>query len=377
MLIRHCWESNPKFGLKSVLADSPPVVSSPMLGKEDAQPHNQMNVRAPPWRRAWAHVPISSFSLEVRRCHQITWPLKCEQQSFETIATGMTTSIMFQRLNILLVAVCLTSFLLACSTHPLPDDVTRKSTFDIVKNLICEAREGVRAVEMTPAQRRQTIIGFDFTFDITEQNKAMATSFDFVHPFASGNKFSLVLNGGVDKKRQAERFVRVLNTFDELHHKSTCLDPVERAKFVYPISGRIGLEEIVSTYTRLRRETTLRENKTFEGAVFSDKLTYTTNLKIGVKPTIELKSIAGSFRLNKGTVDGTADRVDVHKVTIAISTTKAGQEASSGARGFIVRRAVSPGSTGDAAAVVDELDRLRNRDDDLKTLETLRLLPTQ
>ncbi|MEQ1713251.1 MAG: hypothetical protein ABL908_17880, partial [Hyphomicrobium sp.] len=209
------------------------------------------------------------------------------------------------------------------------------------------------------------------------QNKASSGSFDFLYPFGGGHKFSLNISGGAEKKRQAERFVRVLHTFDELHDKTTCTDPIPRENLVYPITGQVGLGEIVSTYSRLRRETSLQGNQSFNGAVFSDKLNYTTTLKAGIRPTIELKSVAGAFRLTKGTIDGAADRTDVHKVTIAISTKAAGKETTKSFTGLSIRRVATPGAAGDAAAVVNELDRLRNRDDDLKTLETLRVLPIE
>lgn len=279
-------------------------------------------------------------------------------------------------------AVAVTGIALAmsgCSTHPLPENVTRKTTYDIVHSILCEARAGIRTFQLTAAEKAQLQVGFDFKFDITEHNRATSASFDFLYPFGGGSKFSLNLNGGAEKKRQAERFFRVIHTFEELGNKTECDGPEERRNPVYPITGRVGIGEILGTYVDLRRVTKFGENKMSDARVyvFSDSLTYTTTFRAGIKPAIELKSIAGEFRLNKGSIDANAERIDVHKVVVAISTLKASQQvARSLLEGRYSRSIASPGAAGSAAGVILELDRLRNRDDDVKTLESLRFLPS-
>src|SRR5262245_14766396 len=57
-----------------------------------------------------------------------------------------------------------------CSMHPLPEDVSRKNTYDIVEKIRCEAAEGLRGVPRDHPLLRNTYIGYDFNFNIEENN---------------------------------------------------------------------------------------------------------------------------------------------------------------------------------------------------------------
>ncbi len=74
------------------------------------------------------------------------------------------------RTTILFVSAVVATGLVACSMHPLPYDVSRVSTYDIVEKLRCEAKEGLRGVPYGHPILKHTVIGYDFTFDITEDN---------------------------------------------------------------------------------------------------------------------------------------------------------------------------------------------------------------
>src|SRR3972149_11826331 len=81
--------------------------------------------------------------------------------------------------------------LLGCSTHPLPQDVARVSVVDIVRRIRCEAKEGLEdALQRAAAQgasRRAHVerirdlskIGYEFRFEISEDNKAGASGLTF------------------------------------------------------------------------------------------------------------------------------------------------------------------------------------------------------
>jgi hypothetical protein len=95
---------------------------------------------------------------------------------------------MHQRCSLVLLAFQLTT-LAACSAHPLPEDFSRKSTFAIVQQIRCEARAGLIEAKLSPADLANTYIGLDFTFDITETNKATSGFLGFTHhayPHSSG-----------------------------------------------------------------------------------------------------------------------------------------------------------------------------------------------
>ena len=78
--------------------------------------------------------------------------------------------------------------------HPLPEDVSRKSTFDIVKKLRCEAREGVLQSAMSIKALENTYIGFDFDLTMTENNNANSGLLEFINPYVGG-KFTLTVKG--------------------------------------------------------------------------------------------------------------------------------------------------------------------------------------
>src|SRR5262245_65770466 len=72
-------------------------------------------------------------------------------------------------------AAAIVSGLPGCSVHPLPDDVSRVSTVDIVRNIRCEAKKGLIGFEGDKAAQfiiATSMIGFDFEFDIEETNSA-------------------------------------------------------------------------------------------------------------------------------------------------------------------------------------------------------------
>src|SRR5215510_3565430 len=65
-----------------------------------------------------------------------------------------------------------------CSIHPLPGDVPRVATVDIVERMRCEAKEGLMKVMSEPNRNKKvdaqifenSWVGYDFVFDITEGN---------------------------------------------------------------------------------------------------------------------------------------------------------------------------------------------------------------
>src|ERR1043166_3471481 len=147
--------------------------------------------------------------------------------------------------NAIIVGYALT--LAGCSIHPLPEDVTRETTYRIVQKIRCEAREAL--TELSVAALRESrdagthdlaarveaghlqvtalfedpryhpyvdpnvghifrifalsAVAFDFTFTITENNDSLANA-KFRMPFTSG-LFTLGLAAGMELARQNER----------------------------------------------------------------------------------------------------------------------------------------------------------------------------
>ena len=238
-----------------------------------------------------------------------------------------------------------------CSIHPLPDDVTRDSTFDVVEKIRCEARDAI-ATELlilldrspdpgtrglVPAlksgslrfsdleedqvddetlavidQYRWAGIGFKFTFQISENNDASGNAL-FKMPFTDG-ALSLAIAAGKDKSRQNRRVIDIGDSFEGLvvGREEACASVEKPGKnWVHPITGNIGLAEVVHTYTRL-----VGNNE--KVGEFSDELEYTVRAFGSVTPSVSLSKFEHRvLRLASASANFSADRTDIHRVKIA------------------------------------------------------------
>src|SRR5689334_1171285 len=116
---------------------------------------------------------------------------------------------------------CLAPILANCSIHPLIDDVTRTTTYDIVEKIRCEAKEAVKRYGQ--GLTSNATIAYEFTFDILETNNASGSA-TWSIPFLSGGDFSVTANANADRQRHAIRNFKIVDTFDEL--RAAKCDPV-------------------------------------------------------------------------------------------------------------------------------------------------------
>jgi hypothetical protein len=213
-------------------------------------------------------------------------------------------------LNSIFVA-CLAPILASCSIHPLIDDVTRTTTFDIVEKIRCEAKEAVR--KHGRGLTTNATIAYEFTFDILETNNASGSA-TWSIPFLSGGDFSLTANANADRMRHAIRNFKIVDTFDEL--RAAKCDPIELEKnWAYPIAGDIGIYEVIETFTKLAAAEHPVEKEFF---AFHDTLTFTTDIGGDVIPTLNLKPVTKQFRVTSASGNLTTSRKDVHTLVLAL-----------------------------------------------------------
>jgi hypothetical protein len=213
-----------------------------------------------------------------------------------------------------------------CSTHPLPEDFSRRGTKDLVQYLRCELASGVagiRGIEnISQSDLEKTAVGVDLKLNMTEVNNAAGGKIGLSDPI-SGGKFLLDFEGSAEKSRSNERTVRIIDTFKALKQISKdekCNREAQSANFVYPIAGSIGVDEIVNTYWDIKGLTTYDPDTSSEGAAFSDKLIFNTKLSTGVSPSITVSSGSAELRLTNLGLDIDVSRQDVHQITITLST---------------------------------------------------------
>src|SRR5437868_3436463 len=144
--------------------------------------------------------------------------------------------------------------LVGCSMHPIPYDVTRVSTGDIVQRIRCEAKEGLEDIIREYPQHpilKHTAIGFDFKFEITEDNDLKAGALDLQHTgFREGSFTKWAFAGSSTRNRKNVRQFRVIETLEKLS-SADCFDTATRPNWIYPIVGSIGMKEVVQTYLKI------------------------------------------------------------------------------------------------------------------------------
>ena len=237
-----------------------------------------------------------------------------------------------------------------CSVHPLPDQVTRQSTLGIVTAIRCEAQQAIFEHAPGPAFNKGAI-GYIFNFDIIEHNQA-GMDLSFKQQFISGGEFDLTLAGAkADLLRRADRRFTIVDTFEELK-RADCSDELRRSRFKYPIAGSIGLNEVIATFIgidqlgvrRLALEDFAPAQIGGHAATFSDELTYTTAIDTGtLNPKLTLNPVPGVFRLTELSITKKADRVDVHKVLLALALPDPPRSAPTFATRTAARRTAARG----------------------------------
>lgn len=240
--------------------------------------------------------------------------------------------------------------LTACSIHPLPQDVTHDTTLSIAQKIRCETHRAVSAVlasqlslstkpetralavDLASGKRetasitskeidsltldfwekyRATAVGYEFEFLISENNRNSGTA-AFQLPFTNGT-FTVGIAGGKELSRQNKRKFKVIETIEELAFSQPCSEAPETSKeFIYPITGSVGMDEVIDTFYRLSRQGVVL-------TTFSDQLTFTTKIIGGITPRVILSPIADKFRLAGASAELSSDRVDTHQLFFTLA----------------------------------------------------------
>jgi len=240
-----------------------------------------------------------------------------------------------------------------CSIHPVQQDVTGVPPVEIIHHIRCETRLAIqdKAIELLYAykggqhdpsinlakslqtQRGQvwkfdprilatqeerafynryilTGIAYDFTLDITEDNRGSLLA-DPVRLITNG-----VAGVGLDvsgdfSRNNARRFI-MSDTFAKLlaDERLGCGD--RAPNFAYPIAGRIGMKELISTFVDLNEDQSLQ---TLESGsrVFADTMTFLTTLTGSVSPHVEITPLGNRWGLASPTsFSAFGQRIDKH-----------------------------------------------------------------
>ena len=254
--------------------------------------------------------------------------------------------------------VCCAFGAAGCAIHPLPDDVTRLATREIVHHIRCEARMAIKqaiidylrkmdliefmnrlqsnqlpldqldlhlnelptGVRANIVKYENAAISYDFTFDMTEQN-GLAAEVDFANVLSHG-LFSMPAKGSSDLQRQTVRIFRVNDTFGELinFRRGRCTEDGSPENFAYPVSGRIGLGELVETFVDLNEFQRLTGSKAGDTVpTIADTFNFQTTLIGSVTPQVTLTPLNRLFNVSGASLAATTQRKDIHRVIVAMS----------------------------------------------------------
>lgn len=272
-----------------------------------------------------------------------------------------------------------------CAIHPLPEDVTGASTNDIVRKIRCEARDAVRAKlaawlvnapnderartvgaalssgamsldafttqGLTPNTAKyinyfaQSVIAYNFTFDMTELNNLDATV-DLTNPLTR-RTFTAALGAGIDRTRENTRTFTISDSFQRLVyqiHDDYCDGFTHEPNYIYPITGKVGIAEMIDTFVDLalfgglapgsgtggsggnasaasgaRGAMQASKTATQGPLAMGDTIVFQTKLSGSVTPKIVLTPVGKSLQLADASLAAVASRTDVHKVIVGIS----------------------------------------------------------
>jgi hypothetical protein len=272
----------------------------------------------------------------------------------------------------IILASCSALGMAGCAIHPLPDDVTRLATRQIVHHIRCEARASIRQaiidylrkakqtdfmerletgqlpldeldhhlnelpakVQANIVKYERAAISYDFNFNITEQN-TIGAEVDFVNVLSHGT-FSMPAKGMSDLQRQTTRIFRVNDTFAELINfaHGRCTEDGSPENFIYPVSGRIGLGEMVETFVDLNEFQHLTGAKDTVPTI-ADTFNFQTTISGSVTPQVTLTPLNRLFNVSGASLGVSALRRDIHTVIVAMSLPPPPKAARAPAPGFL------------------------------------------
>jgi len=295
-----------------------------------------------------------------------------------------------------------------CAIHPLPDDVAHVSTYEIVRQVRCETRQAVidsmlryltsdYNLRENKLDRHSYDIGHQLKADSAADPDAITkfdpgrltgfartvvgllyhtgvaynydllgvetTNFDptinFIRPLPITSLVSLGVGGNFDRQRQNERSFTITDTFGGLLanvHADYCTHSVVEANYVYPITGRVGVDRVVRDFMLLTLFGNLGglgkspKDIAIQGPPsMVDQLQFQTTISGTASPKIVFNPTGRAFQVSDASLTLSASRKDTHQVTIGLFLDKTGAEGIGGVRDVIFRGGLLTASGGRAA----------------------------
>jgi hypothetical protein len=249
-----------------------------------------------------------------------------------------------------------------CAIHPLPEDVTGVPTYHIVRQIRCEARGAVISsainglMNYTPDPEVQQIgrefedgtrpiaslsyklfrnprirdivrlfydtgVAYNFNLEMTEVND-LGTEINLLKPFTDST-LKVGINAGFNRQRVNTRQFTVTDTFGGLIQITDeyCKRFMVTENYIYPITGRIGIENMVHDFINMTLFANLGGN-TPDGKgppTLVDALEFTTAISGSATPQVTFSPLGTGLSVADANVTGKLSRTDLHKVTVGLA----------------------------------------------------------
>jgi hypothetical protein len=269
----------------------------------------------------------------------------------------------------------------ACSLHPLPENVTSLSTYNIVRQIRCETREAVidsilrfltdeknytgrTASGQRKVDEASRNVGLRFAADYRANpfsisqfdpkllsgfaktviellwNTGIAYNFDLqmkeindVDPainllrMFSKSTQMLGLKGNFDRQRQNTRSFTITDNFADFVKKvpaNYCDGQIVEANIVYPIAGNVGMHAVVhdflflTLFGNLSGDASKDITSTKGPPTMVDQLQFMTTIGGSVTPTVTFTPVGPGTVVSNATLGLTASRTDTHTLTVGL-----------------------------------------------------------
>lgn len=132
---------------------------------------------------------------------------------------------------------------------------------------------------------------------------------------------------GDKKQRLSDRTIKLSTSFGELYQLDcgAAYEPGDsNALSRYPITGSIGLDEVIGSYIKILRKGNSFNSNDKES--YKDKIEFTTTVNASINPSVTLTKLSGHEAKAEGSFGAT--RKDVHTVTIFLKSPGSGGSKS-------------------------------------------------
>lgn len=290
--------------------------------------------------------------------------------------------------------VALSILLGGCAIHPQPKDVTGVPTYEIVQRIRCETRQAVidsvldyLTMHKDVDARSQAIgkrfdprfsadpepiaklnpnlfkdkkvhdllsvfsttgVAYNFNLDITETNNVDGRV-DFLKTLTKG-MFGFGFKGNFDRQRQNIRTFTITDNFGDLVLKPMdCDGKIVGPNYVYPIAGRIGVDEMVRAFVDLSLFANLGGGKDNPKAAptLVDALEFTTTISGSAAPNVNFDPmmIGRNLSVLHADLAAEATRTDKHQVVVGLALAEAAQAQLGPVRAGLQGQLVAPMQT--------------------------------